>query len=509
MPAMKPHVLILIALIAGAAHASHPLARRSAQPHLETLERAELARRWALTWRRDTNEPVVFVPAWGRMVTSLVSDHGSPWRYDTHTPLLVWGPGRVKPGRYGGRVRSVDLMPTLAAVLGRPRDPSLPGKPLEHALVAGAAAPRAVLTVVLDQCGYDGLMRDLDDLPALSRLAREGASFEDCRVEYSPTITALFHATMGTGRWPVEHGISSDKLWDAKAGKYRNAVEDGDPTPIRAPTLMELHHRDSGGRARILSVSQAARASVELAGHTSAAVAYWDVEKERWTTNRRFFRLPEAMAKLTPANVPKSWRGRALDTPKKRSRAPHMARFTGECIARVVEAERLGGGEVTDFVHVNFKETDTAGHDYGNGSEEFRDALRACDQAIGRIVAALERNAGAGGVVVMVTADHGGIPEALRKAGARVDEEELERWLLARLPRRQGKPAWLRDVGNPQIYVIDQGMAAHGYTPEMIARLLERHPAIAAAFTGDELERVRQRDLTTRHIRPYTAASPR
>ena len=38
------------------------------------------------------------------------------------------------------------------------------------------------------------------------------------------------------------------------------------------------------------------------------------------------------------------------------------------------------------------------------------------------------------------------------------------------MPQRPGLPKWLRDVGNPQMYVFPEGMRAHGYTPERLAR---------------------------------------
>lgn len=43
--------------------------------------------------------------------------HGSPWRYDTHVPVIFVGPG-IHPQRVGRHVSTVDVAPTLAAVLG-------------------------------------------------------------------------------------------------------------------------------------------------------------------------------------------------------------------------------------------------------------------------------------------------------------------------------------------------------------------------------------------------------
>ena len=43
--------------------------------------------------------------------------HGTPYDYDTHVPLLVFGPG-IKPGAYSRAVAVNDIAPTLAAILG-------------------------------------------------------------------------------------------------------------------------------------------------------------------------------------------------------------------------------------------------------------------------------------------------------------------------------------------------------------------------------------------------------
>jgi predicted AlkP superfamily pyrophosphatase or phosphodiesterase len=63
---------------------------------------------------------VVFEPHWfvaefeGMTITG---SHGSPWRYDSHVPVIWMGPG-ITPGRIGRRVETVDIAPTIAAYLG-------------------------------------------------------------------------------------------------------------------------------------------------------------------------------------------------------------------------------------------------------------------------------------------------------------------------------------------------------------------------------------------------------
>ena len=58
--------------------------------------------------------------------------HGSAYDYDTHVPLVFMGPG-IAAGRYGEPARTVDLAPTLAALLGV-TPPDVDGRVLGEAL---------------------------------------------------------------------------------------------------------------------------------------------------------------------------------------------------------------------------------------------------------------------------------------------------------------------------------------------------------------------------------------
>jgi predicted AlkP superfamily pyrophosphatase or phosphodiesterase len=58
------------------------------------------------------NKPFTFV-AEGRLPTT----HGSPYNYDTHVPVILFGAG-VRPGRYHMECAPTDIAPTLAALLG-------------------------------------------------------------------------------------------------------------------------------------------------------------------------------------------------------------------------------------------------------------------------------------------------------------------------------------------------------------------------------------------------------
>ncbi len=59
------------------------------------------------------------------------STHGSPHDYDTHVPLLFWGPGFVGQGEVKARVEVADLAPTLAAIAGLPAPAQAQGRDLK------------------------------------------------------------------------------------------------------------------------------------------------------------------------------------------------------------------------------------------------------------------------------------------------------------------------------------------------------------------------------------------
>ena len=48
---------------------------------------------------------------------SSTANHGSPWEYDSHVPLLFWGAG-IRPGRFDTATTPASLAPTLARLIG-------------------------------------------------------------------------------------------------------------------------------------------------------------------------------------------------------------------------------------------------------------------------------------------------------------------------------------------------------------------------------------------------------
>ncbi|HWK89628.1 MAG TPA: alkaline phosphatase family protein [Longimicrobium sp.] len=100
----------------------------------EALERDRIAGRWVHMIPADFPVELVVTQqprhVWGPRTSAT---HGSPHDYDTHVPLIFYGPA-IRPGRYAGYVRVVDIAPTLARILGVAPTEALDGRVLQPAL---------------------------------------------------------------------------------------------------------------------------------------------------------------------------------------------------------------------------------------------------------------------------------------------------------------------------------------------------------------------------------------
>lgn len=81
-----------------------------AAPHFAQMQKG---------WHPEVSGEVQFVlkPYWRMGVRSTGSTHGSPHDYDTHVPILFYGPPWVHQRRVARKVEVVDIAPTLAALL--------------------------------------------------------------------------------------------------------------------------------------------------------------------------------------------------------------------------------------------------------------------------------------------------------------------------------------------------------------------------------------------------------
>lgn len=85
-----------------------------------------------LTWNADVSGDVQLVlkPYWMFGASTSIATHGSPHSYDTHVPILAWGPRWVRAQAVERRVEVADIAPTLARILRVPAPAASEGRVL-------------------------------------------------------------------------------------------------------------------------------------------------------------------------------------------------------------------------------------------------------------------------------------------------------------------------------------------------------------------------------------------
>ena len=86
-----------------------------------------ITRRWQHMFSPDKNAAVVVTlkPYWNWVNTGVIATHGGPHDDDARVPIIFAGAG-VRPGRRDDFTRTVDIAPTIAALIG-----VLPSEPLD------------------------------------------------------------------------------------------------------------------------------------------------------------------------------------------------------------------------------------------------------------------------------------------------------------------------------------------------------------------------------------------
>jgi predicted AlkP superfamily pyrophosphatase or phosphodiesterase len=471
-----------------------------------TVARGAFLPNFARSYYPGRSGQVMIVPREGHFITNddpvNAFMHGSPWAYDTRVPLILYGPGHVRPGAYAGPARHQDIAPTVAAMLGLPVPRTMTGRPLTAALRPGATAPRIVLVVVLDGFRADYLERHAAVLPTLLRLKRQGARFPAARVDYLPSATSVAHATVSTGADPARHGIVVNSLFDLATGTTTDPFADRSPRNLMTPTLADVWSAATDGRALIAAQGGLFYAAGALAGHGACAIggradyaAAYDAKTGNWVGSPECYRLHPSLAERSPRALWEAaggtWRGHAIASPDLVRRTALFAAYEVDSLLGVLEAEPFGADDTADLLLLNFKSADFVGHQYGPDSPEMADTVAAIDVALGRLVDAVTQKAGPGGAVVVVTADHGmpSLPDPSRRHIA----SQVAATLNERLDPEGRRVILSYESSNAQMYVDRDRLRALKLTLADVSRAAEALPFVFAAYTEDEVRRAAAR----------------
>ena len=372
-------------------------------------------------------------------------------------------------------------------------------------------APRLVVLIVIDQLGSWVLDQQLHLLPsgsAIRRAYEDGAS-HIAEFPYASTQTAPGHASLSTGVTPAVHGIVANAVYSPEHG-WKKTVDDGkhavlgnpdrfvSPTQLRAETVGDVLHQQSGGKARIVGISIKGRSAVLPVGQKADIAVFYDAVAHAMTTSTYYApkrRLPDWLRDFRKANPvgpllqiwepadpvalekhlgPDASPGEMYPTFPHDPRnapdpwyafagTPESSEYLMAAAYAVVKAEQMGIDDVPDFLVLGVSGTDIVGHVWGARSWEYADNLRRVDRALTHFVRLLEAR---GPVAFVLTADHGvaELPERARaegRMGGRLSGAALTLAAERAADAALGGGDWIAGYVPPLFTYTDAGKARH------------------------------------------------
>lgn len=401
--------------------------------------------------------------------------------------------------------------------------------------------PKLIVLITVDQMRYDYLNKYANRYTenGFKRLLNNGFTFENANFSYAPTLTAVGHATIGTGTTPVHHGIAANDWYSRDLKRTVYCVEDstvqtiGSPSeegkysPINLKTntfsdQLKIRNPES----KVLGISLKDRGAILPVGFNADA-AYWlsnegsfisssyymnelpkwlidfnakkmvvDYLKNPWETlypiesyttstvdnaeNEGTFKGEEAA--VFPHNLPAfaSIEGLEIirETPFGNSLLTNFAK-------ELIRFEKLGKDNKTDFLSISFSSTDYVGHRYGPQSIEIEDTYLRLDIEIANLIQFIEDEIGKENYLIVLTADHGVADIPSQEKGADYYNSKTFKTTLKDWSKVQYGVDLIEKNINHQIYLDHTEIASHKLNMQDVKRellnFLLQYPSISAA----------------------------
>jgi predicted AlkP superfamily pyrophosphatase or phosphodiesterase len=354
---------------------------------------------------------------------------------------------------------------------------------------AGAAQPKLVLTIVVDQFRYDYLSRFRSEYKeGLATLLTKGAVFTNAYYEHFPTVTAIGHATVLSGATPSLSGIVGNEWFDRPTGKNVTSVSDeksillggaaprrgSSPHRLLVSTICDELKMANDRRNRCIGISSKDRSAILPVGRMADAAYWFDTETGNFVSSTWYMKqLPQWVAGFNSSNASEKYLGAAWGTFRKLDatagkayydaldRTPYHNELLVTFAEAAIENEKLGEDDAPDVLVVSFSANDRVGHQLGPHSAEVRDISIQTDRAIGRLLASVDKRIGLDNVVVVLTADHGVAPmpeymQESRMPGGRTPASAIRTAVQNALVQTYGEGQWVIGYSGPAPYLNRQ-----------------------------------------------------
>ena len=413
--------------------------------------------------------------------------------------------------------------------------------------------PRLVIGIVVEQLKYDQLEKFRDRLGenGIKRLINEGTYFRNASFEYMLTQSAPGHATISTGTEPSVHGITSDNWYvplkneliyctnDISVNPVGGSFESGlhSPVNLQASTFSDELEMATKKKAKVFGVGIRESSSILSTGHAADGAYWFDKTTGTWMSSSYYIdslpvwvndfnamkfadsylnsiwtmsRPTEIYADCLPDSNKfeagfngisyfpydlKKIRAKGFNNSKTDfsllQETPMGNSLTTSFAIRLIEKEKLGKDDVTDYLSICYTATDYIGHRFGPSSVEMGDAILRLDDDIKNLLVFLNDSIGKRNVLIYFTSAHGisEIPAVLEQsripAGYFKQNQALQ-LLRSYLNAVYGEGDWVKGYSERQVFLnrtlIEDARLSLEDVQKKVARFLVQFTGVAAAY---------------------------
>lgn len=458
-----------------------------------------LLRAWR-GWREDRGGELQVLAQFPNYVGSGLP-HVGPWPYVQRVPMLWYGPGFIKPAGVIKRpVTVADIAATQAELLGFDFV-SPEGTPMTEALLPAAERPdppKLVVTLIWDAGGRNVLAEHPDAWPFTKSLIRDGAWYDDATVGSSPTSTAQIHATIGTGAFPNEHSLVGHHIQIGREIVDPYPRGQG-PNLLMLPTLADLYDRAMGNEPKVgllgtvpIHLGMLGHGAMWGGGDRDIAVMRAKTDAEKLGEEGFEWNLPEHLSPYYefPAYTRKvpgfeqdveaidqadgkrdgKWRDNPIEPLLQGFDTPARTPFQDRVVETMMQREGFGADDVPDLMFINYKEIDYISHVWTMNSLEMKDAVVAQDEALKNMVEFLNKEVGENQWVLLVTADHGAIPDPKVSGAWQINTGSVSASLSAKFDSDGDDLPIIQGFFQTNIFINVDEVADNGYTLDDLAQ---------------------------------------
>lgn len=419
--------------------------------------------------------------------------------------------------------------------------------------------PKLVIGIVVEEMNYNQLEKFHDKLGenGIKRLINEGTYFKNASYEYLLTQSAPGHATIATGAEPSFHGITSDDWYvplkneminctkDVSVNSIGGSFESGLHSPINllVSTFSDELAIATNKKAKVFSVGLRESSAILSAGHAANAAYWFDNPTGTWMSSSYYMdTLPvwvndfNAM-KFSDTYLNSTWNLLRpmkdyadclpdsnsfeagfnninyfpYDLRKLRTKnvinykndysllreTPFGNSFTTDFAIRLIQNERLGKNDVTDYISICYSATDYIGHRFGPSSVEMGDAILRLDDEIKKLVTFLNDSIGKKNILIYFTAAHGisEIPTVLQKnriPSGYFQQNQALQLVRSYLNAVYGEGDWVKGFSERQVFLnrtlIEDARLSLDDVQRKIARFLVQFTGVEAAYPYSAFE---------------------